>query len=28
LVEYQPIVFEECFVIETDPKFAQMVKQS
>ena len=28
LVEFQPIVFEECFVIETDPKFVQMVKQS
>jgi hypothetical protein len=22
LVEFQPIIFEECFVIDSDPKFA------
>ena len=28
LQEVQPIIFEECFVSEKDPKFVQMVKQS
>lgn len=27
LMEYSPIIFEECFVIDKDPKFVQMTKQ-
>jgi hypothetical protein len=27
-MEYQPIIFEEVFAIDKDPKFVQMVKQS